>query len=70
MNDGQANVKEDSMSALIQQETPKHLQTVLKDVDLMEMVEALKALVNNIAIVCIKRDKQEYPEISSSCIWR
>lgn len=68
VNDRQANIKEDSIGALIQQEAPQHLQAVLENIDLMKMVKASTTLVNIIAIICIKRDKQEYPEISSSCI--
>jgi hypothetical protein len=39
MHDWEADVEEDAMGTLIQQEAPKHLQAVSVDIELMEVVE-------------------------------
>lgn len=40
MHDREANIEEDAISGLVQQETPKHLQAVGVDIKFMKVVEA------------------------------
>ena len=51
VQDGQPNVQEDAMGALVQQQDAEHLQTVSVDIELVEMIQARVATYLEFLIV-------------------
>jgi len=60
MQDREANVEQDAMCGLVQQETLKHLQAVGVDIELMEVVEARISGDFELLVGCVDCEKMGY----------